>query len=275
MKSLAVGLMLAMAACSAVPLFAADEKSKPAKSEQSDSAHAFVGVAVESLHPGMGRHFRDMLSGEQGLIVEDVAENSPASKAGFKDGDILTKFDDQKLFSAEQFAKLVHCDKAGRAVTISFIRDGKPETAQLTLGTITDSELEQRMSRDNEFESPMFSMRHPSGDHHPSDSGAEWATFDSMSLKKMQDGKFHAEVQYMDKDGKMRKHTFEGNREELEKDINTQKDMKPVERAQLLRALGFDEGPGEFGAFPSVWFHRHDQQPAQHHEKEHSTGKKL
>src|SRR5262249_23008759 len=74
------------------------------------------------------------------------------------------------------------------------------------------------------------------GQYDPNDSAFEY--FDSMSLKMMKDNRMHAEVSYLDKDGKARKHTFEGTEPEIQRAIQNEKDMRPAEKMHLLNALG-------------------------------------
>lgn len=218
--------------------------------------HAFLGIAVDSIHPALSSNLRDLLSSEQGLIVEDLTENSPAAKAGIKVHDILTTYDDQKLFSAEQLAKLVHSDRPGREVKIGILRDGKLETVQATLG---DADA----PRARAWTGPRTMPNRPDGlgrmlrrfrSNEPA-SAPEWENFDSLTLKKLGDNKFQAEVVYLDKEGKTRKHVFQGTREEIRKSIDAEKDLKPAERTHLLRSLnlwnleddtaaGFWFGPG-------------------------------
>src|SRR5436305_5781017 len=77
---------------------------------------AFLGVMVEHLHPAFSSHLPGSGAKGQGLMVEDVGKDTPAGKAGIKSHDILMTYDDQKLFSPEQFVKLIHADKPGREV---------------------------------------------------------------------------------------------------------------------------------------------------------------
>lgn len=219
------------------------------------AGHAFLGVLVSSPHPVLANNLKGLLSPEQGLIVEDLADDSPAAKAGIKVHDMITMYDDQKLFSAEQLAKLVHSDRPGREVSISFLRDGTLEAVLVKLG--------EAPRRHPHAWAPMIEvspphvggpgrrMRRPHGEQAPA---AEWENFDSLTLTKLGDNKFRAEVQYLDKEGKTEKHVFEGTREEIRKSIEEKKDLKPHERAHLLRSLNLQNLEGDF-PFP-VWFGR-------------------
>jgi membrane-associated protease RseP (regulator of RpoE activity) len=225
-------------------------KSADAKGQQ-HTPHPFVGVLVGPVHPALADHLGDLLNAEQGLIVEESLPDSPAAKAGIKTHDILTMYDDQKLFSAEQFAKLVHSDKIGREVTIGYLRGGKQEKAQIKLGEAPknpEAEGTHHAWHPRWFNHPRAFFRHVS--HNPK---TQWDDFDSLTLKKLGDNKFRAEVQYLNTSGKTEKHVFEGTREEIKKDIDAEKDLKPEERDHLLRSLNLpndmEDFPDEFDAF--------------------------
>ena len=64
-----------------------------------------------------------------------------------------------------------------------------------------------------------------------------------MTLKKLDDNRFHATIQNTDKSGKLHKREFEGTREQIQKQIMEDKDLTPMERAHLLRGLNM-EPPG-------------------------------
>ncbi|MER3497561.1 MAG: PDZ domain-containing protein [Chitinophagaceae bacterium] len=71
---------------------------------------------------------------ENGVVVIDVSDKSGAEKAGLKEGDVITKVDDQKIEDPDDLTKVIRSHKPGDKVTITFIRDKKEQkaTAELT-----------------------------------------------------------------------------------------------------------------------------------------------
>ncbi|MBS0203921.1 MAG: PDZ domain-containing protein [Planctomycetes bacterium] len=252
MKSLVPTLLTAcLLGLPASALLAADAPPAGATKPHEQVQHAFLGVAVSSIHPALAANLNGLISPDQGLAVEDIVPDSPAAKAGLKIHDILTIFDDQKLFTAEQLSKLVHSDRPGREATVGYLRDGKLHQAKVTLGQIPAAHA-QAWSPVAPFHMHR-SQRVPRRFLHPQSTSPAWDNFDSLSLKKLGDNRFRAEVQYLDKDGKTQKHVFEGTREEIRKDIDAEKDLKPEERAHLLRSLNL-HNPEDDVAFPGFWF---------------------
>ena len=65
----------------------------------------------------------------------------------------------------------------------------------------------------------------------------ELESFDSMSLQRTGKDQYKAEISFRDKNGKIDSRSFEGNREQIRKDIMSQTDLPRSERHQLLGAM--------------------------------------
>jgi S1-C subfamily serine protease len=59
------------------------------------------------------------------VIIEEVADDSPASKAGLKKGDVVLEFDGERVRGVRHFTRLVQETPAGRRVQTSVMRDGQ------------------------------------------------------------------------------------------------------------------------------------------------------
>ncbi|MFD6277300.1 S1C family serine protease [Streptomyces sp. NPDC060209] len=63
-----------------------------------------------------------------------VTPDGPAAKAGLKAGDVITKFNDTAVESGPTLIGEIWTHKPGDKVTLTYKRDGKSATAELTLG---------------------------------------------------------------------------------------------------------------------------------------------
>ncbi|MFH8472141.1 trypsin-like peptidase domain-containing protein [Streptomyces sp. NPDC018000] len=63
-----------------------------------------------------------------------VAKGGPADKAGLKPGDVITKFDDTVIDSGPTLIGEIWTHKPGDRVTLTYKRDGRTATAEVTLG---------------------------------------------------------------------------------------------------------------------------------------------
>jgi membrane-associated protease RseP (regulator of RpoE activity) len=64
-----------------------------------------------------------------GLAVDEVMPDSPAAAAGLRENDILIRLNDQRLVSAEQLQFLIIDAGKDKEVTLTFIREGAPQSA--------------------------------------------------------------------------------------------------------------------------------------------------
>ncbi len=71
-----------------------------------------------------------------GVLVGDVTSGSPAEKAGFQSGDIITAIDGQSMTSAAQLRTDIAQTPPGTKVSVSLLRDGKDKSFDLTLGEL-------------------------------------------------------------------------------------------------------------------------------------------
>ncbi len=70
----------------------------------------------------------------QGALIQDVISDSPASKAGIKDGDIITKISGKKINSGDSsLASEIANHKVGDDISVEVWRDGNTKTLTITL----------------------------------------------------------------------------------------------------------------------------------------------
>jgi len=97
-----------------------------AKGQQPSSA--FLGVTVQ-----------DATGSTPGAQVATVQSGSPAADAGLKEGDVITKVGDTSIDGADALVAAVRGEAAGTKLTVSYVRDGATDTAEVTLGSQSSS----------------------------------------------------------------------------------------------------------------------------------------
>ncbi len=225
----------------------------PQAAQQSTSdtqAVPYLGIGVQPVQTSLWSHLRDLFGREQGVMVMNVADGSPAQMAGLERHDILLTYNDQKLYSPDQLAKLVRSDKVGSEVTLGIVRQGKKQTIKVTLGE-RQFDNQQHVARNfpQHVQAPQWFTNQNSSAH-----GSNWQDFDSMTLKNLGNHQFKVEIKYLNQDGKLEAHAFKGTMDEIHKAINHEKDLPNLERNQLLRSLnlpGYADEPFEEHAMPS------------------------
>ncbi len=94
-----------------------------------DARSGFLGVSTERLS---GRA-KDSLKIDGGARVAAVTPQSPAEKAGLKEGDVIVAVDGRKVFSPEDLSKIIGEKESGKEVEIEYLRKGERKTAQAEL----------------------------------------------------------------------------------------------------------------------------------------------
>src|SRR4030095_1836876 len=69
---------------------------------------------------------------ENGAIISRVQPNSPAEKAGLKEGDIILEFNKESVVGAQQLTRLVRETPVGRTVSVRVRREGREQTFNVT-----------------------------------------------------------------------------------------------------------------------------------------------
>ncbi len=88
--------------------------------------HARLGVSVSDVSG-------DTLT--QGAQLQSIEDGGAGAKAGLKNGDVITKVDDQVIDGSESLVATVRGHRPGEQVEITYLRDGKTSTTTATLGS--------------------------------------------------------------------------------------------------------------------------------------------
>lgn len=69
----------------------------------------------------------------EGVLISEVAPNTPAEKAGIRSGDVVVEYDGKKVKNRQSFKIKVAATSVGETVELKIIRDGKEKTVRATL----------------------------------------------------------------------------------------------------------------------------------------------
>ena len=107
-----------------VTLTAAQDRKLPAAGEPEEHGGLLRGLSVVPLDEQLRRHLDVPLSVAQGLVIDQVAPDSPAALAGLQEGDVITQVNRQVVTSPEAFAQIVR--KSSGPVLLLVVREGRP-----------------------------------------------------------------------------------------------------------------------------------------------------
>ena len=112
----------------------ADNDEPKKKDEPKEEEKGFLGIRFEGGDEG-----------EDHPTVASVVEDSPAAKAGIKDGDVILKIGDKDAKGIQATVALVQALKPGQKVTVKVSREKKEMDIKVTIGKRPpDESLEQQ-----------------------------------------------------------------------------------------------------------------------------------
>lgn len=227
---------LTLAACLFLPtatvLAGPEPPSSSPPAEKGIQLGAHLGVLVVPVPPPLAAQIPATVAPGQGVMVMGIQPGSPAAEAGLRRFDVLTSYDDQRLFSPEQLSSLTRLDRPGREVSLQVARAGSVMTLTVTLGEGAPGPTSQKHWRGHPHHHPHVTPRLQK------QSKSRFSTFQAMSVERLEDDRYRAKIKYQGPDGERHEHAFEGSREEVRQQIMTDKDLATPAKRQLLKALG-------------------------------------
>jgi serine protease Do len=97
----------------------------------------WLGVSIQPLTQELAKSFG--ITGTQGALIASVSEDSPAARAGLKEGDVIVTYDGKAVEGPRTLPSLVANTPVGRAVPVVILRDGSRQTVTVTVGNLADS----------------------------------------------------------------------------------------------------------------------------------------
>jgi serine protease Do len=94
----------------------------------------WLGVQIQPVTPEIAESIG--LENAKGAIVASAQSDSPAAKAGVKDGDVITAVDGQAVSTPRELARVIGSAQPGKDVKIDLWRNGKAESITVKLGVL-------------------------------------------------------------------------------------------------------------------------------------------
>jgi serine protease Do len=94
--------------------------------------HGYLGISMNDVTPENAHFFN--LSDANGAIVAQVTPNSPASRAGLQNGDVIRELNGKKMTSGSDLQLAIAGTNPGTKVQLGILRNGKTQNIDLTVG---------------------------------------------------------------------------------------------------------------------------------------------
>ena len=91
----------------------------------------WLGVGTQTVNPTTA--FWQRLSVDTGVLITNVAADSPADRAGLEDGDVVVSFNGVQVTTAYEMVTGIHATEVGQTIEIVYWRGDQKQTTQATL----------------------------------------------------------------------------------------------------------------------------------------------
>ena len=101
-------------------------------------ARGYLGVSTDAITTDMAESF-GLKADQKGVIITDLnPADGPAAKAGLKREDIIVGVNEKSVSTREDLRMIIAQTPPDTKVTVKFLRDGKLQTKDVTLGKLPD-----------------------------------------------------------------------------------------------------------------------------------------
>ena len=94
--------------------------------ENGSVMRGYLGILIQELTPALAKSFD--LDKAKGILIAQVQKDSPAEKAGLKEGDVIVGLDGKSVDKVGPFRNTVAMEGPGKTVDLAVIRDGSAKT---------------------------------------------------------------------------------------------------------------------------------------------------
>ena len=98
----------------------------------------FLGIIIQPLTVDMAKSFG--LDHTNGILVSEVAPDSPADKSGVMSGDIILELDGKVVENINEFRNSIAMTKPNQKVQLTIFRDKKVAYKDIVVGTLPDDD---------------------------------------------------------------------------------------------------------------------------------------
>ncbi|MFA6191181.1 MAG: trypsin-like peptidase domain-containing protein [Sulfurimonas sp.] len=103
--------------------------------ENGKYSRAYLGVITADLSDDMSSFYDNTF----GALITEIEDNTPASKAGFKRGDLIISINDKDIKGASDLKNTIGSYAPSKVVNIKFLRDKTIQTINVTLASLDNS----------------------------------------------------------------------------------------------------------------------------------------
>jgi serine protease Do len=103
----------------------------PQLRERGRVSRGYIGVVLRDVDSDLQRSLK--LALDEGAMVQDVTDGSPAERAGIRPYDVIQSFNQSRVITDDQLIREISAQKPGSAAELRLVRDGREHTITVKL----------------------------------------------------------------------------------------------------------------------------------------------
>ncbi len=107
--------------------------------EKGEVTRGYLGIVIQPLTAELAESFG--VERNQGILVAQVSEDSPAEKGGLRQGDIIIAYNGKPLSDVGSFRNQVSLTAPGTRQELAILRNGEQKPVAVTIGRLTDEKI--------------------------------------------------------------------------------------------------------------------------------------
>jgi len=103
-------------------------------------SRGYLGVVIQDIDRDLAEVYG--LSKPAGALVSKVLPDTPAEKAGLKEGDVIIAFNNQEIGLSSELPQMIGRAKVGKKVPLTLLRDGKKMDVPFEVASLPEDEVD-------------------------------------------------------------------------------------------------------------------------------------
>lgn len=116
--------------------------------EKGEVRRGYLGITIQTLTSELAESFG--LEEQKGILVAEVSEDSPAAKAGLKQGDLIVLYEGKAVTDIGDFRNRVSLTTPGSKADLVIVRNGREREVMVTIGELSDERLSQEVTESSD-----------------------------------------------------------------------------------------------------------------------------
>ncbi|MDR4503932.1 MAG: DegQ family serine endoprotease [Candidatus Scalindua sp.] len=107
--------------------------------DKGEVTRGYLGIVIQPLTADLAKSFNIEMG--KGILISQVSEDSPAEKAGLRQGDVIIAYRGEPVTNVGNFRNRIALTQPDSREELTILREGKQKTLTITIGKLTKDKL--------------------------------------------------------------------------------------------------------------------------------------